>query len=132
MGKPFTPFAKNVSDLIASKGESVLGWCKRNKKYGLVQSRVNRGLNGTNDISLETVQQIADATGYEPWQLFHPDFKPGSHPPMMDAETMRVAAIFANIKNDHNRRVARAIMEQFEGVPEDVPSLPMPTLQTHQ
>lgn len=77
------------------------------------QSTLNRYCNGSTDITMEKVSYIAERTGYAAWQLLHPDFDTRRMPPMMDARTMRVAAIYANISDPRDRDRAEAIMEQF-------------------
>lgn len=83
------------------------------QRLGVNQSTLNRYCNGSSDISLAKISEIAEKTGYAPWQLLHPDFDTRRMPPMMDARTMRVAAIFANIADPKDRDRAEAIMEQF-------------------
>lgn len=83
------------------------------QKIGVNQSTINRYCNGSSDISLLKISEIAEKTGYAPWQLLHPDFDTRRMPPMMDARSMRVAAIFANIADPKDRDRAEAIMEQF-------------------
>ncbi len=65
------------------------------------------------DASVSVLEQIEDKTGYAPWQLLHPDFNPVTMPPMMDPRAMRVAAIYAAIEDETDKRRAEAIMEQF-------------------
>ena len=77
------------------------------------QSTLNRYCNGSTDITMEKVGYIAEKTGYAPWQLLHPDFDTRRMPPMMDARTMRVAAVFSNIADERDRARAEAIIEQF-------------------
>ncbi len=83
------------------------------QRIGMNQSTLNRYCNGSTDITMEKVAYIAEKTGYAPWQLLHPDFDTRKMPPMMDARTMRVAAVFANIADPRDRDRAEAIMEQF-------------------
>ena len=83
------------------------------QKIKINQSTLNRYCNGSGDITMQKISYIAEQTGYEPWQLLHPDFDTRKMPPMMDARTMRVAAIFANIADPKDRARAEAIMEQF-------------------
>lgn len=83
------------------------------QRLGVNQSTLNRYCNGSSDISLAKISEIAEKTGYAPWQLLHPDFDTRRMPPMMDARAMRVAAIFANIADPKDRDRAEAIMEQF-------------------
>ncbi len=122
----FTPFAKNLRLLIDRDGGSVNAWCAKHADSGVLQSRINRLLNGDVSGQLDTVDQVADATGYAPWQLLHPDFQPGREPPMLDAETRHVAAVFAAIKNPLDRRRALAILETFEDAAAEAskPNLP--------
>ena len=77
------------------------------------QSTLNRYCNGSTDITMEKINYIAEKTGYAPWQLLHPGFDTRKMPPMMDARTMRVAAVFANIADPKDRDRAEAIIEQF-------------------
>lgn len=77
------------------------------------QSTLNRYCNGSISMPMEKIDQVADKTGYAPWQLLHPDFDTRVMPPMMDDRAMRVAAIFANITDPKDRDRAEAIMEQF-------------------
>lgn len=108
-----SPIARSLRLLIERESEgSVNAWAK---KYKLKQTTVNRISNGSNDVSVATLIDICDAIGYEPWQLLRPDFDPRVLPPMLDARAMRVAAIFAAIKSETDKRRAEAIMEQFSG-----------------
>jgi transcriptional regulator with XRE-family HTH domain len=114
MDKKFTPFAENIRSLALHQQISINAWCLQYPGTGIDQSTVSRILRGTQDASLEMVNRVAEATGFAPWQLLHPDFDPSREPPMLDADVMRVAYVFASIKDAVNRRRARAILEQFE------------------
>lgn len=104
--------AHNLRRLIAHEaGGSVNAWCAANPP--LKQSTINKLVNGTRDASVSVLEDIEDATGYSAWQLLHPDFDPRRMPPMADARALRVAAIYAGIKEPMLRDKAEAIMEQF-------------------
>jgi transcriptional regulator with XRE-family HTH domain len=106
-----SPIATNLRALAAQQfGGSINALAE---KIDINQSTLNRYCNGSSDITMQKISEIADATGYAPWQLLHPDFDTRRMPPMMDARTMRVAAIFANIPDPKDRDRAEAIMEQF-------------------
>lgn len=103
--------ATNLRRLIEHQcGGSVNAWCAR---WKLPQSTINKLCRGTRDATVSVLENIGDATGYEPWQLLHPDFDPVTMPPMMDARAMRVAAIYAGITDQRDRDRAESIMEQF-------------------
>lgn len=106
-----SPLATNLRTLAAQRYEGSVNALA--KHIGINQSTLNRYCNGTSDITMAKISQIADATGYAAWQLLHPEFDTRRMPPAMDAKTMRVAAIFANITRPVDRRRAEAIMEQF-------------------
>lgn len=112
--RKFTPFAASIQKVADYKGMNITQWCAQYPGRGIDQSTVARILRGDQDSSLEMVQRVADATGYAPWQLLREDFDPRREPPMMDAETMRVAAMYAGIKDPAKKRQARAILETFE------------------
>ena len=114
MDKKFTPFAENIRRLALHQQISINAWCLQYPGAGIDQSTVSRILRGTQDASLEMVNRVAEATGFAPWQLLHPDFDPAREPPMLKADVMRVAYVYASIKDPANRRRARAIVEQFE------------------
>lgn len=115
--------AVNLRELIAYQSDSVNAWATAR---GLNQSTINRIANGTTDCTVSALFAIADATGYEPWQLLHPDFDPRATPPLADERAMRVAAIFSQINGEIDKRRAESIMEQF-APEESVPSEPLPS-----
>lgn len=102
--------AVNLRDLISYQADSVNAWATAR---GLNQSTINRIANGSMDCTVSLLFVIADATGYEPWQLLHPDFDPRATPPLADERAMRVAAIFSQISGEKDKRRAESIMEQF-------------------
>lgn len=109
----FTPFVANLQAIIDADplyGHSTNAWCKAK---GLPQSTVSRWLAGTHDASLEQVERVAEATGFQPWQLLHPDFHPKRTPPLLDPEVARVAKIFSALEGKE-RRHARASMELYD------------------
>jgi transcriptional regulator with XRE-family HTH domain len=124
--RKFTPFAASIQRIADYKGLNITQWCAQYPGRGIDQSTVARILRGDQDSSLEMVQRVADATGYAPWQLLRDDFDPRREPPMFDAEAMRVAAVFASIKDPAKKRQARAILETFEdsaaSTPQDQPT----------
>lgn len=105
-----SPIATNLRILMEQRFGSVNAFAQA---IGINQSTLNRYCNGSIDITMEKVRTIAEKTGYQPWQLLHPDFDTRRMPPMMDARAMRVAAVFANIPDPRDRDRAEAIMEQF-------------------
>jgi hypothetical protein len=108
--------AKNLRKLTARAG-SVNKWSQQHK---VNQTTVNRIVNGTRDATCKLLETLAEKTGYAPWQLLHPDFDPLKSPPMLDERAMRVAAVFASIKLEADKRRAESIMEQF--APEERPT----------
>jgi hypothetical protein len=121
--------ARNLRALIDREAEgSVNAWATRHR---LLQTTVNRIANGSSDCSVSTLLDICTATGYALWQLVRDDFDPRAVPPALDARAMRIAAIYASIKDDATKRIAEAVMEQFAGdqAPADPPPrlLPGPT-----
>lgn len=106
-----SPIATNLRALAAQQyGGSINALAEQ---IEINQSTLNRYCNGSSDITMQKISEIADATGYAPWQLLHPDFDTRRMPPMLDARAMRVAAIFANIPDPKDRDRAEAIIEQF-------------------
>jgi hypothetical protein len=105
--------AINLRRLVAAQTENgaVNAWVRRFDALG--QTTINRICNGTADARIEMLVRIAEATGYEPWQLLHPEFSPDRMPPLHDPQAMRVAAIYASITDPAMKRKALAIMEQF-------------------
>ena len=89
---------------------SVNAWCTAHR---LPQSTINKICTGQRSATVTVLEDIEERTGYAPWQLVHPDFDPVRMPPMMDPRAMRVAAIYANITDEKDKRRAEAIMEQF-------------------
>lgn len=123
-----TPFAANLRKVIDHARETVNSWCIKHIDAGINQSRINRVLTGQVCGQLDTVEQVSIATGFAPWQLLHPDFDPRHEPPMLDADARRVAAIYAGIKSEPDRRKARAIMEQFDDTTDAPQESPTPML----
>lgn len=104
--------ATNLRALIDHQaGGSVNAWATARK---LPQSTINKIANGSRGATVGQLEEIADAIGYAPWQLLHPEFAPATMPPMMDAHAMRVAAIYAGIADPALKLKAMAIMEQFD------------------
>lgn len=104
-------FARNLRALIDHQCEgSVNAWAQR---FGRNQTTVNRYATGMIAATMGQLEEVSEATGYAPWQLLHPEFDPRAMPPMLDARAMRVAAIFADIKDPKDKDRAEAIMEQF-------------------
>lgn len=61
-------FQRSLRALVDASGLSVNAWAKR---YGLVQSSVDRMVKGGLDPRTSTVEQIAERIGVHPWQLFY-------------------------------------------------------------
>lgn len=88
--------------------------------HKLNQSTVNRIANGRADTSFSMLQMLADAMGYEVWELVHPDFDPRNMPRLKDPRTLRVAMAFESIQDERDRKIAEALIEQFtpSGLPQ--------------
>ena len=111
--------ASNLRALIQYRaGGSTNAWCESNK---LNQSTINKIVTGQRGATVDLLEQIEEQTGYAAWQLLHPDFDPRTAPPMMDARTRRVAAVFSGISDPKDRDRAEAILEQF------APDEPLPS-----
>jgi len=106
-----SPIATNLRALAAQRFDGSVNALA--EQININQSTLNRYCNGSSDITMAKISEIAEATGYAPWQLLHPEFDTRRMPPAMDSRTMRVAAIFANIDNPTDKDRAEAIMEQF-------------------
>lgn len=113
-----TQLAHSLRMLIDRHGGSVNAW---SIAMGLNQSTINRIANGDMDATCSKVAAIAEASGYAAWQLLHPDFDP-RHMPTLDMRALRIAAIYAGIKDPALKRKAEAIMERFDETP-----IPAPT-----
>jgi hypothetical protein len=125
--KDVTPFNANVRRIIEASGLKLAVWCAQfDPSLSIVQSTMSRIVRGVQGVTLDQVMKISYATGYAPWQLLREDFDPRREPPMMDAEALRVAAIYASIKDPAKKRQARAILETFEDSASDQ-SLDQPT-----
>lgn len=113
--KDVTPFNANVRRIVEASGLKLAVWCAQfDPSLSIVQSTMSRIVRGVQGVTLDQVMKVSEATGYAPWQLLREDFDPRREPPMLDAETMRVAAIYASIKDPAKKRQARAILETFE------------------
>jgi plasmid maintenance system antidote protein VapI len=103
--------ASNLRALIKHRaGGSVNAWCEVVK---IPQSTINKIVTGQRGATVDLLEQIEENSGYGAWQLLHPEFDPRTAPPMMDARTRRVAAIFGGISDPKDRDRAEAILEQF-------------------
>lgn len=107
--------AANLRKLVTyQSGGSMNAWCARHQ---LTQSTYQKIATGQRGATVAMLERIEDATGYAAWQLLHPDFDPRMMPPMLDAHAMRVAAIFAGIKDPLGRQKAEAVIEQLTDEP---------------
>ncbi len=125
--KAVTPFNANVRRIVEASGMTLAAWCAQfDPSLSIVQSTMSRIVRGVQGVTLDQVLKVSVATGYAPWQLLREDFDPRREPPMLDAEALRVAAIFAGIKDPAKKRQARAILETFEDAAE-YPTQDQPT-----
>jgi transcriptional regulator with XRE-family HTH domain len=84
---PKTIVARNLYALLQHERMSVNAWAK---KYGLVQTTINRILRETQSPTmrnLETITEALNARGWDlsPWQLMVPGFLPDNPPVLLDA-----------------------------------------------
>ena len=82
-------------------------------RFGLNQSTMNRLATGKQSPTMKLLGTISAATGYLEWQLLHPEFHPRKMPPGADARAMQVAATFASIRSEADKKKAEALVEQF-------------------
>lgn len=71
--------ARNVRALIESRGATELELAE---SLRIPQTVLNRAANGTSDVRLASVEQIATAFGLNPWQLLFPGLDPRRLPVM--------------------------------------------------
>ena len=112
-----TILARNVRQL-AERWGSVNAFSGR---FDLNQSTMNRLATGMQSPTMNLLGIISAATGYLEWQLLHPEFHPRKMPPAADARAMQVAATFASIRSDADKKKAEALVEQFATF-EDAPA----------
>ena len=104
-----TILARNVR-LLCERAGSVLAFSGR---FKLNQSTINRIATGKQSATMGFLRTICAATGYLEWQLLHPDFHPRRMPPGADARAMQVAATFASIRSEADKKKAESLVEQF-------------------
>lgn len=67
------------------------------RRTGIAQSTVGRALSASHAPDLDTISRIADAVGFQPWQLMVPGFNP-SHPPFIPRLTEQERALYDKFK----------------------------------
>lgn len=100
--------AENLRALIAAdqagKSPSVRGWALSKK---LEPMKVQRATKGSNGASVETLQELADATGRQPWELLVPGMK--APLPGVSAKAAELARLYDEIADKAERQKAYAI-----------------------
>ncbi len=100
--------AENIKALIASdqpgRHPSTRGWAISKKLEPMKVQRVTKGLNGA---SVETLQELAEAIGRQPWELL----VPGMRAPIagVSPKAAELARLYDEIKDPDERRKAYAI-----------------------
>jgi transcriptional regulator with XRE-family HTH domain len=90
-----SPVAINLRSLIAaSRQRTVNAWAVRNE---MVQSTVNRIVNGTMDPTVSMLEAIAKKFGLAAWQLLVPDLDP-EDPPVLRSASAQEKALFDKLK----------------------------------
>jgi transcriptional regulator with XRE-family HTH domain len=91
-----SPVAINLRSLIAaSRQRTVNAWAVRNV---MVQSTVNRIVNGTMDPTVSMLEAIAKKFGLAAWQLLVPDLDP-EDPPVLRSASAQEKALFSRLKD---------------------------------
>jgi transcriptional regulator with XRE-family HTH domain len=112
-----SPAAINLKALIAkSREQTINAWSVRNE---VVQSTVNRIVNGSMDPTVSTLEGIAKKFGLSAWQLLVPDLDPDD-PPVLRSANGAERALFDKLKE------AMAELERVrDSTPGDFNDLPL-------
>lgn len=106
-----TVLSRNLRSIIDAQAEgSVNRWAISRK---IPQATLNRAVIGQSDMTSQVIERVAKAAGYKAWQLLLPNFDPAATAPLADAAAMRVAAVYASIKDPKDRARLSAVVEQF-------------------
>lgn len=100
--------AENLKALIAAdqpgKTPSTRGWAVSKKLEPMKVQRAAKGMNGAR---VETLQELADAVGRQPWELLVPGMK--APLPGVSAKAAELARLYDEISDKNERRKAYAI-----------------------